>query len=120
VRELLDPASIDAARTAGLPFDADKPQLIGFTFGHSRQWQLHFAGPYAVVSWTNIHDPTRLIFCGDIISGPLASPFGAGIRDSIFVSCAASPGAFAHALLEALGVGGGGASGRGAAPRRSI
>ena len=98
VRELLDPASIDAARTAGLPFDADKPQLMGFTFGHSRQWQLHFACPYAVVSWTNIHDPARLIFCGDIISGPLASPFGAGIRDVDLRELRGQSWRFSHTL----------------------
>jgi hypothetical protein len=81
VRELLDRTSIAAAQTAGLPFDEHRPQLMGFPFGHSRQWQLHFACPYAVVSWTNIHDPARFVFCGDIISGPLLSPFGAGVRD---------------------------------------
>ena len=45
------------------------------------QWQLHHATPFAAVSWTNIHDPARLIFAGDIISGPLAFRFGKGVRD---------------------------------------
>ncbi len=54
---------------------------MGFPFGHSRQLQLHFACTYAVVSRTNIHDPARFAFCGDIISGPARIPFGAGVRD---------------------------------------
>jgi hypothetical protein len=81
VRERLDPDTISAATTAGLPFDEHKPQLMCFPFGDPRRWQMHFACPYAVVSWTNIHDPARFIFCGDIFSGPLLSPFGAGVRD---------------------------------------
>jgi len=82
VRELLDTRdSIAKARRAGLPLDDDRPQLMSFSFGLSRQRQLHHACPFAVVSWTNIYDPARFVFCGDVISGPLTSRFGAGVRD---------------------------------------
>jgi hypothetical protein len=46
-----------------------------------KKWTLHHAAPFAAVRWTNIHDPHRLIFQGDVISGPVAPVFGAGIRD---------------------------------------
>lgn len=46
-----------------------------------KTWSLHHSAPFAAVRWTNIHDPHRFIFCGDIISGPLAPVFGDGIRD---------------------------------------
>jgi hypothetical protein len=45
-------------------------------------WVLHSAAPFAVVRWTNIYDPARLVFSGDIIGGPLARTFGPAIIDS--------------------------------------
>jgi hypothetical protein len=32
--------------------------------------ELHRAAPFAVVRWTNIYDPAKLVFFGDIIGGP--------------------------------------------------
>ena len=80
VREVLDQWSLDAARKTDLPLDDNEPRLLCFPLGE-RRWQLHHASPFAAVSWTNIHDPARLIFAGDIISGPLAFRFGKGVRD---------------------------------------
>jgi hypothetical protein len=34
-----------------------------------------------VIRWTNIHDPARMVFCGDVISSPLAPSFGPAIND---------------------------------------
>ena len=81
VREVLDEWSLDAARKTDLPLDDTEPRLLCFPLGRDRQWQLHHATPFAAVSWTNVHDPARLIFAGDIISGPLAARFGKGVRD---------------------------------------
>lgn len=78
--EELDPGAIVKARAAGFPLDARRPRLIAFPFG-TRQWQLHHATPFAAVRWTNIHDPARLVFFGDQISGPVAPSFGPGVRD---------------------------------------
>ena len=80
VRELLDPGQVEAAVTAGIPIDDSEPRLMSFEFG-ADQWQLHHAAPFAVVKWTNIHDPSRFVFCGDVISGPLAPIFGPGVKD---------------------------------------
>src|SRR5205807_10269688 len=50
-------------------------------FVADRKWAMHHAAPFAAVRWTNIHDPHRLIFQGDIISGPVAPVFGPGVLD---------------------------------------
>ncbi|MBV9631386.1 MAG: hypothetical protein JO230_25045 [Xanthobacteraceae bacterium] len=82
VRERLDDRLLKQAQAAGLPVDPNQPELSCFALGpNSRDWQLHHAAPYAVVRWTNIFDPARDIFRGDIISGPLAPVFGPGIVD---------------------------------------
>jgi hypothetical protein len=80
VRERLDPAVLEKARRAGLPIDDSDPRLFCFPIG-TDGWQLHHAAPYAVVRWTNIYDPARLIFCGDIISGAIVPVFGPGVID---------------------------------------
>ncbi len=102
VRELLDPTSVAAAKAAGLPFDDRSSQLMCFPFGDPPEWQLHFACPYAVVSWTNIHDPAWLVFCGDVISGPLLSPFGAGVRDIDLRQLRGQSWRFSHTLYWSL------------------
>lgn len=81
VREFLDPSLIAKAQAAGLPIDPKRPQLFCFPLGTNNCWQLHHAAPYAAVRWTNIFDPARFIFCGDIISGSIAAVFGPGIVD---------------------------------------
>ncbi len=45
------------------------------------QWSLHHAAPFAVVRWTNISDTSRFVLCGDLISGPVRTAFGPGVRD---------------------------------------
>jgi tetratricopeptide (TPR) repeat protein len=50
-------------------------------FLEEKRWSMHHAAPFAAVRWTNIHDPHRMIFQGDIISGPVAPVFGDGVRD---------------------------------------
>ncbi|WP_037074359.1 hypothetical protein [Rhizobium leguminosarum] len=42
---------------------------------------MHHAAVFAAVRWTNISDRSRLIFQGDLISGPLRPVFGPGIID---------------------------------------
>ncbi len=41
----------------------------------------HHAALFAYTRWTNLHSPHSAILWGDIISGPLASQFGATIND---------------------------------------
>ena len=81
IREELDPAVIEAARADGLPLGGDKPALFSFPTKTPGEWQLHHAAQFAVVRWTNIHDPARLVAFGDVISSPVAPIFGDGIVD---------------------------------------
>jgi hypothetical protein len=81
VRELLDPPLVAKAQAAGFSINPERPRLICFPFGANDKWQLHHAAPYAAVRWTNIFDPARFIFCGDIISGAVAPMFGPGVID---------------------------------------
>ena len=55
-----------------------------------------------MVSWTNVHDPARFVFCGDIISGPLLSPFGAGVRDIDLRQLRGQSWRFSHTLYWRL------------------
>lgn len=54
----------------------------------------HHGAVFAPVVWTNIYVPNRLVWFGDIISGPLAHLFGRGILD-IRLPVGAPPG-FRH------------------------
>jgi hypothetical protein len=81
LREDLDPKTLTRAKQAGFPLDEKKPQLLGFPFGNHRQWQLDHATPFAAIRWTNIYDPARLVFFGDLISGAVAPVFGPAVVD---------------------------------------
>jgi hypothetical protein len=84
-RETLDPDVLAAAEAAGgLPIarPPEDSRLMSFReFTHDGRWMLHHGAPFAVVRWTNIHDPSRFVFQGDVIGGPLADILGPGIRD---------------------------------------
>jgi hypothetical protein len=81
IREQLVGDAIGKAKNAKFELDENKPQLLCFPFGEKKQWQLHHAAPFAAVRWTNIYDPAFAVFCGDIISGPVAPTFGPGVID---------------------------------------
>jgi hypothetical protein len=81
IREELDPAVREAARTDGLPLAGDRPALFSFPTKTAGEWQLHHAAQFAAVRWTNIHDPARLVAFGDVISAPAAPIFGDGVID---------------------------------------
>lgn len=81
IREQLVGDAVGKAKNAKFKLDENKPQLLCFPFGQKKQWQLHHAAPFAAVRWTNIYDPAFAVFCGDIISGPVAPTFGPGVID---------------------------------------
>jgi hypothetical protein len=72
--------------------------LFSYFFGAPETWSMHHAAPFAAVRWTNIYDPHRLIFAGDIISGPLAPVFGKGIRDINLKELRGQSPRFSHTL----------------------
>ncbi|HQZ14153.1 MAG TPA: hypothetical protein PK286_14820, partial [Devosia sp.] len=39
------------------------------------------AGVFAFTRWTNLYAPSKFVFDGDFLSGPLGEVFGSGIRD---------------------------------------
>jgi hypothetical protein len=88
--------------------DPDEPDVCGpeeglFSYYVSdRQWAMHHAAPFAAVRWTNIYDPHQNIFQGDIISGPLACVFGAGIRDIDLKALRGQSQRFSHTLYWTL------------------
>jgi hypothetical protein len=82
-RETLDRRALYLAKRNGL-VDAGATACNLFAFpvkDAPRFWQLHHAAPFAVVRWTNIFDPAKAIYRGDLISGPLGENFGPGVRD---------------------------------------
>lgn len=84
-REALDPSVLAAAQaTEALPIaiPPGDTRLIAFPdFADPPHWILHHASPFAVVRWTNVHDPSRYVFQGDVISGPLGPTLGPAIKD---------------------------------------
>lgn len=85
VREDLEPRTLAIAKKiGGFPIEEpeDGPRLLSFpTWKSPPQWSLHHGAPFAVVRWTNIFDRSRLVFQGDLISGPLGRSFGPAIDD---------------------------------------
>ena len=104
VREVLDPKNILAADQAGFVLDNVEPRLMAFPLGE-KVWQLHHAAQFSVVRWTNIYDPARFIFWGDIISGPLAKLFGPAITDISLRDLRGPAGGFSHTKYWDLGDG---------------
>jgi hypothetical protein len=76
--------------------------LFSYFFVAPETWSMHHAAPFAAVRWTNIYDPHRLIFAGDIISGPLAPVFGKGIRDINLKKLRGQSPCFSHTLYWAV------------------
>lgn len=76
--------------------------LFSYFFEKPETWSIHDAAPFAAVRWTNVYDPHHLIFQGDIISGPLASVFGRGIRDINLQDLRGPAGEFTHTLYWSL------------------
>ena len=67
-----------------------------------KTWSMHHAAPFAAVRWTNIHDPHRMIFQGDVISGPVAPVFGEGILDIDLKALRGQSPVFSHTFYWAL------------------
>jgi hypothetical protein len=84
-REFLDPNVLQRAQaTQAMPIEdpADQTRLMSYPVVNLNDtWMLHHAAPFAPVRWTNVYDPARLVFFGDVIGGPLRLVFGPGIRD---------------------------------------
>jgi hypothetical protein len=76
--------------------------LFSYFLGQPETWSMHDAAPFAAVRWTNIYDSHRLIFQGDVISGPVAPLFGAGIRDIDLKNLRGQSGGFSHTLYWSL------------------
>jgi hypothetical protein len=70
-------------------------------FRSEKTWSMHHAAPFAAVRWTNIYDPHRLVFQGDIISGPIAPVFGEGVRDIDLRGLRGQARIFSHTLYWA-------------------
>ncbi|MYZ50250.1 hypothetical protein [Propylenella binzhouense] len=60
----------------------DRPTMFYTDTVAGQQVQIpHHAALFAAVRWTNICDPPRGVFFGDLISGPVAPWFGPGVKD---------------------------------------
>ena len=100
-RERLDPDVYAAARLHGLPVAASAAETRLMCFpepAHPERWVLHHAAPFAVVRWTNVHDPSRLVFWGDVIGGPLRDTLGAAIDDIDLAEVRGQARRFSHRL----------------------
>ena len=72
--------------------------LFSYFAAPPQTWRFHNAAPFAPVRWTNIYDPHRLIYQGDVISGPLQQAFGDGIRDINLAELRGQSHQFSHTL----------------------
>ena len=76
--------------------------LFSYFLAPPMTWSLHHSAPFAAVRWTNIYDPHRLIFKGDIVSGPVAPVFGEGVRDIDLSQLRGQSAGFSHTLYWSL------------------
>ena len=76
--------------------------LFSYFRGPSGTWSMHHSAPFAAVRWTNVYDPHRCIFKGDIISGPAAPVFGDGILDVDLREVRGKSPGFTHTLYWSL------------------
>jgi hypothetical protein len=81
IKEVVDSDRLEEAKAAGLLTEGAKPRLFCFSLGRDDEWRLHHAAQFAVVRWTNIHDPAFLVLFGDLISAPAAPIFGPAVKD---------------------------------------
>ena len=72
--------------------------LFSYFRGPPQTWSLHHAAPFAAVRWTNIYDPHRRIYQGDVISGPVVPSFGGGIIDISLKALRGQSSRFSHTL----------------------
>jgi hypothetical protein len=106
VREALEPATLSIARESGMLecLDAAEPPTLMSFPGKAaaagkdaaRLWTVHHGGPFAVVRWTNVFDPDRAVYKGDLIGGPLAGTFGPAIEDIDLSRADGQSGRFTH------------------------
>ncbi|MEZ2132173.1 MULTISPECIES: hypothetical protein [unclassified Sinorhizobium] len=84
-REELEPRTLGMAKKlGGFPIETPEANSRLLSFPNSKDsalWSLHHGAPFAVVRWTNIHDRSRYVYQGDLISGPLGPTFGPAIDD---------------------------------------
>lgn len=79
------------ARERELPHCPPVRELNGrFSFQHSgrdhlgraqKAWVLNHAAVFAATAWTNIYFPNSLLLKGDVVGGPCAPVFWAGVQD---------------------------------------
>jgi hypothetical protein len=89
--------------SAGSTLDQVENWIFGLLWRNPLCWQMHRAAPFAATRWTNIHDPARFIFCGDLISGPLAPLFGPAIIDVDLRALRGQSWGFTHTKYWASG-----------------
>lgn len=102
VTELLIDPVLSAARDAKLGQMSSKERLMSFNFDGDK-WQLHHAAAFSVVRWTNVFDPSRWVFLGDIVSGPVRDKFGPAIIDVNLAELRGPARTFTHTLYWSLG-----------------
>lgn len=102
VREPLNRLGVWLAKKHGfLGRDAKEGELFVFP-KQGGGWCLHHASPFAVVRWTNIHDPARWIYRGDLVSGALSGKFGLGVKDVDLSLLRGKSRSFSHTSYWAL------------------
>jgi hypothetical protein len=105
-REPLDQDVFEAAKAHGLPVAATAGDSGLMCFpdpADTRRWILHHAAPFAAVRWTNVHDPARFVYQGDLIGGPLADILGPAIEDIDLRTIRGQASVFSHTLYWQAG-----------------
>jgi len=97
-REVLDVAAFRTAEEIGLVNSATTDgRAFSFPVASDlNAWRMHHGAAFAAVRWSNVYDPAKWIFFGDLISGPLASTLGNGIEDIDLRKVRGQSSAFSH------------------------
>jgi hypothetical protein len=84
VREPLDERTENIANANGMTDDAGVvfSKLLSYpSKDYPGRWIINHGAPFSVVRWTNVYDPSRWVYQGDLIGGPHAPVFGPGVKD---------------------------------------
>lgn len=99
-RDLLDPDVLGLAKASGaLPIatPSKETRLMSYPDKEAHgKWVMDHGSPFAVVRWTNLHDPASHVFRGDMISGPLRHSFGPVVMDIDLSKIRGASNSFTH------------------------
>lgn len=101
IREPVEARTKNIAASSGMTDDKGVvfPMLMSYpSKDDPGRWIINHGAPFSVVRWTNVYDPSKWVYQGDLIGGPHAPVFGPGVKDIDLSLVDAPSKRFTHTL----------------------